>query len=113
MPDGYEPKPRLRIGERRITLGGNDFSPDEVVAAVFAAVLSVAIAQQGDKRLTDVALTHPLRWPDSWRRVLHDAFGRAARQLADAPNVTLLPEPVAAGHWIAVSARLRLSLIHI
>ncbi|MFZ0717451.1 Hsp70 family protein, partial [Mycobacterium sp.] len=107
--DAYEPTPKRRVGEPRVLLGGYEFAPSELIAAVLASILEEAVGQHGEDTLGSVTLTHPVSWGPTRRQVLAEAFSAAASQLGltrlGVPN--FVPEPVAAAHWYARQQPLR------
>ena len=107
--DAYEPTPKRRVGQARVLLGGREFAPSELIAAVLASILEEAVRQLGEDTLGSVTLTHPVSWGPTRRQVLAEAFSAAASQLGltrlGEPN--FVPEPVAAAHWYARQQPLR------
>ena len=115
LADAYEPTPKRRLGERVMRLGGRDYAPSDVVAAILGEVLFEAYRQHCDTAPAAVILTHPARWRVGRMRILRDAYGKAVTSLPrrysdavpggssparDAPAPTFLAEPVAAARCL-------------
>lgn len=84
-------EPKRRLGEPTpVVLGGEPYSVINLVGALLASVYAEAVRHQGGPP-TEIRLTHPA----SWGRPRLAELRRAAA-IAGMPNVTLIPEPVAA-----------------
>ena len=108
--DSYEPTPKRRVGEQRVRLGGREYLPAELIAAVLGAVLSEAVRQHDLTAPSAVRLTHPVLWRAPRRQILGEAFSRAMFRLGieTLPEPTFVSEPVAAAHWYARRERPRI-----
>jgi molecular chaperone DnaK (HSP70) len=90
-PGSFEPTPKRRVGEGEVLLGGRQWGVDELVGAVLAEVVRRAARQHDGAPPAAVRLTHPA----AWSRMRLEVLRRAAER-ASLPDVTLIPEPVAA-----------------
>ena len=113
LADAYEPTPKRRLGERIVRLGGRDYAPSDLVAAILGEVLFEAYRQHGGRAPASVVLTHPARWRVGRLKILRDAYGKAVTSLprrfinagvedapGEAPAPTFLSEPVAAARYL-------------
>ncbi|MEV4516059.1 Hsp70 family protein [Dactylosporangium sp. NPDC049525] len=89
-PSRFEPNPKLRVDEGRVLLGGVEYEVEELVAAPLRRVAAEAARVLGGPPARTV-LTYPASWAARRRDVLLRAAGRAGL-----PDVSLVPEPVAA-----------------
>ncbi|MET7396023.1 Hsp70 family protein [Dactylosporangium sp. NPDC005572] len=91
-PGRYEPNPKRRIDEASVLLGSVEIPTVQVLAAVLRAV------GNGISEITrfppPAVLTYPASWGQMRRALLHDAAVTAGF-----PQVTLVPEPVAAARY--------------
>ncbi|MFB9176685.1 Hsp70 family protein [Dactylosporangium sucinum] len=91
-PGRYEPNPKRRIDEASVLLGSVEIPTVQVLAAVLRAV------GNGISEITrfppPAVLTYPASWGQMRRSLLHDAAVAAGF-----PQVTLVPEPVAAARY--------------
>lgn len=92
----YERTSRGRVGDGAIILGDQRRDVAELIAAVLTSVLTPAARRFNGEPPAQVRLTHPAKWAVRRLEVLRDAATRA--QL---PDVTLVPEPVAAAAYYA------------
>jgi molecular chaperone DnaK (HSP70) len=83
-----EPRPKSRLGEDALLLGGTAVDVRSAVRAVLAHVCAAAARQWGGP-VDHLVLTHPA----DWGAVRMGRLSRAADGLA--PRVSLVPEPVA------------------
>ncbi|UDY35009.1 Hsp70 family protein [Dermatobacter hominis] len=102
-PGRYVRTPKRHVGrDEELVVGGDSVSVTELVAKVLATVVAEATSQAGGTPPDHVVLTHPARWGSPARQVLLDA----AAEIGIEPGaVTLVPEPVAAGHDAASGGR--------
>ncbi|MFY1703881.1 Hsp70 family protein [Micromonospora sp. WMMA1923] len=106
-PDGYEPNPKRRVDEPTVRLGGREYQPAELLAAILQAVAAAAVEATGF--LPPAVVTCPATWDDTRRQVLADALLRAGWPSAAEhtmsgpipPGTRLLREPVAAARYYA------------
>ncbi|MBA3745717.1 hypothetical protein [Sporichthya sp.] len=94
-PQFFEPAPRRRLQEEKVTLGGFDMPATEVAAAVLERLHEEACRTQGTPP-TKVRLTFPAGWTGSPKL---GALGLAA-VTAGIQNVRFAPEAVAAAQHI-------------
>ncbi|WP_238011117.1 Hsp70 family protein [Dactylosporangium sp. AC04546] len=91
-PGRYEPNPKRRIDEASVLLGSVEIPTVQVLAAVLRSV------GNGISEITrfppPAVLTYPASWGQMRRSLLHDAAVAAGF-----PQVTLVPEPVAAARY--------------
>ncbi len=98
--DRYEPTPKRKIHRQTVRLGGRQFTPVELIAAVMAQVLSDAVVQHNGSPPAWLVVTHPVAWPPSQRQVLAGAMEAAANRLGVwIPEPQFVSEPVAAAQW--------------
>jgi actin-like ATPase involved in cell morphogenesis len=91
-PGRYEPNPKRRIDEPAVLLGDVEIPTVHLLAAVLRAV---AVGVSEITRFPPAAvLTYPASWGQTRRKLLHDAAVAAGW-----PQVSLLPEPVAAARY--------------
>ncbi|WET80309.1 type VII secretion-associated protein [Amycolatopsis sp. QT-25] len=96
-PSRYEPNPKRRIDEGDLLLGDNVLRVTEVVHAVLKRAVTEARRLAGDAEVELLVLTHPADWGATRTRLLRQAAGGLARQVA------LVPEPVAAAVYHAAT----------
>lgn len=89
-PSRYEPHPKRRIDEGELLLGSSVLLVRDVVNAVLRRAVSEARRFAGGALVDLLVLTHPADWGAVRTRVLRQAAGGLAREVA------LVPEPVAA-----------------
>lgn len=100
--DCYEPTPKRKISRPAVRLGGRQFAPVELIAAILARVLGEAVAQHNTSAPAAVVLTHPEAWTAVQCDVLAEATRMAGRRIGLAvPEPALVCEPVAAAQWYA------------
>jgi actin-like ATPase involved in cell morphogenesis len=95
-PERYEPTPKRLLGEGSVFLGDGLVPVVDLAAAVLRRVYAEACRQQGERAPSQVRVTHPAEWAETRLNVLREAIQRAGL-----PEVTLVPEPVAAAVRIA------------
>jgi molecular chaperone DnaK len=95
-PERYEPTPKRLLGEDSVFLGEGLVPVVDLAAAVLRRVYAEACRQQGERTPEQVRVTHPAEWAETRLNVLREAIQRAGL-----PEVTLVPEPVAAAVRIA------------
>ena len=95
VPERVERAPKRRLGKgRTLLLGGQAVPITSAVAALLGPHTAAARARHaGDPG--HIVLTHPARWGPERLDVL-----RAAAHEAGFPRVELVPEPVAAAHYV-------------
>ncbi|MEV4139506.1 Hsp70 family protein [Dactylosporangium sp. NPDC049742] len=91
-PARYEPNPKRRIDETTVLLGGTEVPTREMLAAVLRAV--AAGVAEITRTPPPVVLTYPASWAHTRRSLLQEAAA-----LAGWPQVSLVPEPVAAARY--------------
>ncbi|MBE8525092.1 type VII secretion-associated protein [Amycolatopsis sp. H6(2020)] len=96
-PSRYEPNPKRRIDEGELLLGENVLRVTDVVHAVLGRAVSEARRLAGDAEADLLVLTHPADWGAIRTRLLRQAAGGLAREVA------LVPEPVAAAVYHAAT----------
>ncbi|MDQ7802101.1 type VII secretion-associated protein [Amycolatopsis sp. A133] len=96
-PSRYEPHPKRRIDEGELLLGENVLRVTDVVHAVLDRAVSEARRLAGDAEVDLLVLTHPADWGAIRTRLLRQAAGGLAREVA------LVPEPVAAAVYHAAT----------
>ncbi|RSN35945.1 type VII secretion-associated protein [Amycolatopsis sp. WAC 01416] len=96
-PSRYEPNPKRRIDEGDLLLGDNVLRVTDVVHAVLKRAVTEARRLAGDAEVELLVLTHPADWGATRTRLLRQAAGGLARQVA------LVPEPVAAAVYHAAT----------
>lgn len=96
-PSRYEPHPKRRIDEGELLLGDRVVGVREVVHAVLRRAVSEARRFAGGAEAGLMVLTHPADWGVVRTRVLRQAAGGLAR------DVALVPEPVAAAVFHAAT----------
>ncbi|MDQ0371382.1 Hsp70 family protein [Catenuloplanes indicus] len=100
-PAGYEPHPKRHIDEETMLLGTAQPSVESVIATVLGHVAAEAGRVAG-RPVGTVVLTHPAAWAAQRRQRLESA----ARTVF--PEVTLVPEPVAAAGYVVHRAAARI-----
>jgi molecular chaperone DnaK len=98
-PERYEPTPKRSIGEGELFLGDRLVTITDLIAAVLRRVYTEACRQQGERMPDGVVITHPADWAESRLATLREAV-----QKGGLPDVTFLPEPVAAAARIALAS---------
>ncbi|WP_020662766.1 type VII secretion-associated protein [Amycolatopsis benzoatilytica] len=96
-PSRYEPNPKRRIDEGDLLLGDSVLRVTDVVHAVLERAVAEARRVAGDAPVDLLVLTHPADWGAIRTRLLRQAAGRLAREVA------LVPEPVAAAVYHAAT----------
>ncbi|GAB3380216.1 type VII secretion-associated protein [Amycolatopsis echigonensis] len=96
-PSRYEPNPKRRIDEGDLLLGDAVLRVIDVVHAVLDRAVAEARRVAGDAEVDLLVLTHPADWGAIRTRLLRQAAGRLAREVA------LVPEPVAAAVYHAAT----------
>ncbi|WP_410596030.1 type VII secretion-associated protein [Amycolatopsis sp. lyj-23] len=96
-PSRYEPNPKRRIDEGELLLGENVLRVTDVVHAVLGRAVAEARRLAGDAEVDLLVLTHPADWGAIRTRLLRQAAGGLAREVA------LVPEPVAAAVYHAAT----------
>ncbi len=96
-PSRYEPNPKRRIDEGELLLGENVLRVTDVVHAVLGRAVSEARRLAGEAEVDLLVLTHPADWGAIRTRLLRQAAGGLAREVA------LVPEPVAAAVYHAAT----------
>ncbi|MFE0026314.1 type VII secretion-associated protein, partial [Amycolatopsis sp. NPDC059021] len=96
-PSRYEPHPKRRIDEGELLLGENVLRVTDVVHAVLARAVTEARRLAGEAEVDLLVLTHPADWGAIRTRLLRQAAGRLAQEVA------LVPEPVAAAVYHAAT----------
>ena len=99
-PSRFEPNPKRRIDEGRLTLGQTEIA----IADAFAAVLR-RVGEEAERQLgrppAQTRIAHPAGWGAARQEVL-----RAAAVKAGFTDVRLIPEPVAAAaHYASLGSR--------
>ncbi|WP_433409171.1 type VII secretion-associated protein [Saccharomonospora azurea] len=94
-PSRFEPHPKRRIDEGELLLGDRVLSVVDVVHAVLRRAVSEARRLAGNVEVSLLVLTHPAEWGALRTRLLRQAAGRLAHEVA------LVPEPVAAAVYHA------------
>jgi molecular chaperone DnaK len=97
-PERYEAAPKRCIADRQIFLGTQMVEVTTLIAAILRRVFAEACRQQGERLPRSVQLTHPAEWGQGRLDLLLEAAAKGGL-----PQVTLLPEPVAAAAWIAAT----------
>ncbi|MDR7275819.1 Hsp70 family protein [Catenuloplanes atrovinosus] len=100
-PAGFEPHPKRHIDEETMLLGAAQPATEAVIAAVLGHVAAEARRVAG-RPVTAVVLTHPAAWAARRRQRLESA----ARTVF--PEVTLVPEPIAAAGYVVHRAAARI-----
>ncbi|RSD22228.1 type VII secretion-associated protein [Amycolatopsis eburnea] len=96
-PSRYEPNPKRRIDEGELLLGDSVLRVTDVVHAVLGRAVAEARRLAGDAEVDLLVLTHPADWGAIRTRLLRQAAGGLAREVA------LVPEPVAAAVYHAAT----------
>jgi molecular chaperone DnaK (HSP70) len=96
-PSRYEPNPKRRIDEGELLLGDAVLRVTDVVHAVLRRAVTEARRLAGDAEVTLLVLTHPADWGVVRTRLLRQAAGGLAHEVA------LVPEPVAAAVYHAAT----------
>ncbi|WP_048876851.1 Hsp70 family protein, partial [Saccharomonospora saliphila] len=96
-PSRFEPNPKRRIDEGELLLGASVFSVVSVVHAVLARAVSEARRVAGEAEVELLVVTHPADWGAVRTRLLRQAAGQLAHEVA------LVPEPVAAAVYHAAT----------
>ncbi|OXM67025.1 type VII secretion-associated protein [Amycolatopsis vastitatis] len=96
-PSRYEPNPKRRIDEGELLLGDSVLRVTDVVHAVLGRAVAEARRLAGDSEADLLVLTHPADWGAIRTRLLRQAAGGLAREVA------LVPEPVAAAVYHAAT----------
>ncbi|MFD8496133.1 type VII secretion-associated protein [Amycolatopsis sp. NPDC059657] len=96
-PARYEPNPKRRIDEGELLLGDSVLLVTDVVHAVLRRAVTEAKVLAGGADVNLLVLTHPADWGAIRTRLLRQAAGRLANEVA------LVPEPVAAAVFHAAT----------
>ncbi|WP_199434394.1 type VII secretion-associated protein [Qaidamihabitans albus] len=96
-PSRYEPNPKRRIDEGELLLGETVLRVVDVVHAVLRRAVDEARRLAGGAEVDLLVLTHPADWGAVRTRLLRQAAGQLAREVA------LVPEPVAAAVFHAAT----------
>ncbi|SFB31455.1 Chaperone protein HscA [Amycolatopsis marina] len=96
-PSRYEPHPKRRIDEGELLLGATVLPVLDVVHAVLRRAVTEARRLAGGAEVDLLVLTHPAQWGAMRTRLLRQAAGRLAHEVA------LVPEPVAAAVFHAAT----------
>ncbi|WP_024876301.1 type VII secretion-associated protein [Saccharomonospora piscinae] len=96
-PSRFEPTPKRRIDEGELLLGDTVLSVVDVVHAVLRRAVSEARRLAGNAEVALLVLTHPAEWGAVRTRLLRQAAGQLAHEVA------LVPEPVAAAVFHAAT----------
>jgi type VII secretion-associated protein (TIGR03931 family) len=96
-PSRFEPHPKRRIDEGELLLGDTVLSVVDVVHAVLRRAVSEARRIAGNAEVSLLVLTHPAEWGALRTRLLRQAAGQLAHEVA------LVPEPVAAAVYHAAT----------
>ncbi|PXY17189.1 type VII secretion-associated protein [Prauserella coralliicola] len=96
-PSRFEPNPKRRIDEGELLLGDSVLRVTDVVHAVLARAVGEARRLAGGAEVNLLVLTHPADWGAVRTRLLRQAAGQLAREVA------LVPEPVAAAVFHAAT----------
>jgi type VII secretion-associated protein (TIGR03931 family) len=96
-PSRYEPNPKRRIDEGELLLGDSVLRVTDVVRAVLGRAVAEARRLAGEAEVDLLVLTHPADWGAIRTRLLRQAAGGLAREVA------LVPEPVAAAVYHAAT----------
>ena len=96
-PSRYEPNPKRRIDEGELLLGDSVLRVTDVVHAVLGRAVAEARRLAGEAEIDLLVLTHPADWGAIRTRLLRQAAGGLAREVA------LVPEPVAAAVYHAAT----------
>ncbi|MEU0796743.1 type VII secretion-associated protein [Amycolatopsis sp. NPDC005961] len=96
-PARYEPNPKRRIDEGELLLGDSVLRVTDVVHAVLGRAVAEARRLAGEAEVDLLVLTHPADWGAIRTRLLRQAAGGLAREVA------LVPEPVAAAVYHAAT----------
>ncbi|MEV6645185.1 type VII secretion-associated protein [Amycolatopsis sp. NPDC051371] len=96
-PSRYEPNPKRRIDEGDLLLGDSVLRVTDVVHAVLGRAVAEARRLAGEAEVDLLVLTHPADWGAIRTRLLRQAAGGLAREVA------LVPEPVAAAVYHAAT----------
>ncbi|MFG1639654.1 type VII secretion-associated protein [Amycolatopsis sp. NPDC049252] len=96
-PSRYEPNPKRRIDEGELLLGDSVLRVTDVVHAVLGRAVAEARRLAGEAEVDLLVLTHPADWGAIRTRLLRQAAGGLAREVA------LVPEPVAAAVYHAAT----------
>jgi len=97
-PGRSEPNPKLRVDDGTVLLGDAELPVHALIAAVLRRVHDEAVRHAGVPVRRTV-----LTYPSSWATHRRDVLLRAA-EAAGLPDVTLVPEPVAAAAFHAGSS---------
>ncbi|PRX43977.1 chaperone protein HscA [Prauserella shujinwangii] len=96
-PSRYEPNPKRRIDEGELLLGDSVLRVVDVVHAVLRRAVAEARRLAAGAEVDLLVLTHPADWGAVRTRLLRQAAGQLAREVA------LVPEPVAAAVFHAAT----------
>jgi molecular chaperone DnaK (HSP70) len=96
-PSRYEPNPKRRIDEGDLLLGESVLRVTDVIHAVLRRAVTEARVLAGGAEVDLLVLTHPADWGAIRTRLLRQAAGRLAQEVA------LVPEPVAAAIFHAAT----------
>jgi type VII secretion-associated protein (TIGR03931 family) len=96
-PSRYEPNPKRRIDEGDLLLGDSVLRVTDVIHAVLRRAVTEARVLAGGAEVDLLVLTHPADWGAIRTRLLRQAAGRLAQEVA------LVAEPVAAAIFHAAT----------
>ncbi|HWD05540.1 MAG TPA: type VII secretion-associated protein [Amycolatopsis sp.] len=96
-PSRYEPNSKRRIDEGELLLGDSVLLVTDVIHAVLGRAVAEARRIAGDAEVSLLVLTHPADWGAIRTRLLRQAAGGLAHEVA------LVPEPVAAAVYHAAT----------
>jgi type VII secretion-associated protein (TIGR03931 family) len=96
-PSRYEPNPKRRIDEGELLLGYSVLRVTDVVGAVLRRAVTEARTLAGGAEVDLLVLSHPADWGVTRTRLLRQAAGRLAMEVA------LVAEPVAAAVYHAAT----------
>jgi len=96
-PSRFEPHPKRRIDEGELLLGDTVLTVVDAMRAVLQRAVSEARRLAGNAEVSLLVLTHPADWGAVRTRLLRQAAGQLAYEVA------LVPEPVAAAVFHAAT----------
>ncbi|TQL74728.1 Hsp70 protein [Stackebrandtia endophytica] len=98
-PSGFEPHPKRRIDDGEVLLGASTHPVAELIAATLSTV-RVEAERVSNGPIDELVMTIPAGWATPRRSVLAEAAS-----LAELPEPTFVPEPVAAASYFATRAQ--------
>lgn len=102
-PDRFEPTPKRRLVDQDIRLGGTPVAVPELVAAVYAQVVTRARQEMGAEP-DEVVITHPDQWGPRLQQTLRSAAQAGG---VDPQRMRLVSEAQAAAWFYAATAGVR------